>query len=111
MDFSKIGWNRMPSRKKMRKDEMWELLDVIRTHQPEDQEYQDAFEAYKQFHELEIEESKLKCFVFGRAADILGFAGVVGIVLTQEIWTPVASSFGARLVHPFNHNDNSFINF
>jgi len=95
----------------MQRQEMWELLDVMRTHNPEDNEYKKAFEAYKELHKLEMEEAKLRSYKFGRVADILGTFGLAGVVLTHEYWTPVTSSWARNLTHPFNHNDSSFINF
>ena len=105
----KLPWNGKPSRKKMLKDEMWELIDVLRTHDPNSPEYRRAFEAYAKLHSMEIEEKKLREHRFGRIADILGTIGLAGIVLTHEYWTPITSSWGRSLTKPFSHNDSNLL--
>lgn len=104
-------WKKMPSRRKMQKEEMWELIDVLRTHTPEDEEYKKAFVMYERLHSMEIEEEKLRTYKFGRIADILGTFGLAGIVLTHEYWTPTTSSWARNLSRPFNHNNQNLLNF
>ena len=106
-----LPWKRTVSRRKLQQQEMWELIDVLRTHEPLDKEYQAAFEKYERLHAMEIEEKKLSSYKFGRVADILGTFGLAGVVLTHEYWTPVTSSWARNLTHPFSHNDSGLMKF
>ena len=106
----KLPWSeKLPSRKKLHKDEMWELIDVMRNHKPGEPEYKSAFNAYAKLHEMEIEEQKLKSYRFGRVTDILGTFGLAGLVLTHEYWTPVTSSWARTISRPFNHNNQNLL--
>lgn len=90
---------------------MWELIDILRTHEPTDDEYKKAFVMYERLHSMEIDEQKLKAYKWGRITDILSTFGLAVIVLTNESWTPITSKWGNALYRPFSHKNDSLINF
>lgn len=106
----KLPWKeKMPSRRKLQEQEMWELIDIMRCHKPEEQEYKNAFESYKELHKLEMEESKIRAYKWGRLVDVGGTLLLSGLVMTHEYWSPITSSWKQSITHPFNHNNNNLL--
>jgi len=104
-----LPWNKK-SERKMIKEEMWELVDIMRNSKPEDPTYQTAFNMYKELRAQELELNKLRTYKIGRVIDVVGTFGLAGIVLTHEYWTPTTSSWARNLSRPFSHNDNGLLN-
>lgn len=104
----KLPWeDRVPSRRKLQEEEMWELIDIMRLHGPDEEEYKNAFAAYERLHKLEMEEAKLRTFKWAELVKLFGSAGLTVGILTHELWTPLTSTAKSMALNQFKGGNNN----
>ena len=108
----KLHWRyRVPSRRKMQQQEMWQLVDIMLVNDPSSDEYTEAFNAYERLHKLELEEAKLSAFKWSKVWELGSSIGLTTMILTHELWTPMTSTAKSMVLNQFkNHNNNNLLN-
>ena len=91
----KMPWNKEESLEKLLEDEKYELVEILRYHNPGEKEYEEALSKYERLQNLKIEENKLKTFMKGKWITLAEGFGTILLVLTHEFWSPLTARAGS----------------
>ena len=107
----KLPWtDRVPSRRKLQQQEMWQLIDIMLINEPTSEEYIQAFDSYERLHKLEMEESRISAFKWSKVVEIGTSVGLTAMILTHEMWTPLPGVAKSMALNQFkNHNNNNLL--
>ena len=91
----KMPWNREETVEELLESEKYELVEILRYHNPGDKEYEEALSKYERLQNLKIEENKLKTFMEGKWITLAEGMGTIILVLTHEFWSPLTARAGS----------------
>ena len=103
MGLPTLWWKK--SARQMMKEEEWSLIEELQYTQVTDERYQVILSRYKELHELQLEDKKLRSYVTGKLIDLGSTLGLAAMVMTHEMWTPIASNWAHSITGKITHND------
>ena len=100
--MSSLPWSTMEvNTNELLEEEIKRQLLIMRTAEPDSDEYAEAMTRYNDLHEHSLKEKQLKESKRARWFDAITTGALAGFTLTAESWTPITSRWMNSVMHPF----------